>query len=147
MSIARMSRWPCPRRSWGTFDLGCGIKSGAVLANAGPALSAATLGTTPVGAAFPKLWGWIRRKNMRTTISLIVAATLVGVPAAIAQTTGTPNSSAGVQGMQGNKSGPATKNSGNQSNGTTQDTSKIPGMTGNKSGPPAQKPSRNDQSR
>jgi hypothetical protein len=29
---------------------------------------------------------------MRTTILLIVAATLVGAPAAIAQTTGTPNS-------------------------------------------------------
>jgi hypothetical protein len=83
---------------------------------------------------------------MRTMISLIVAATLIGGPEAIAQTTGTPNSGAGVQGMQGNKSGPATKNSGNQSSGTTQDTSKIPGMTGNKSGPPAKKPSRNDQS-
>jgi hypothetical protein len=62
---------------------------------------------------------------------------------AIAQTNGTPNSGAGVQGMPGNKSGPAVngKNSGNQSTGTTQeqDTSKIPGMAGNKSGPPAQK--------
>jgi hypothetical protein len=45
---------------------------------------------------------------MRTTISLIVAATLIGVPAAVAQTTGTPNSGAGVQGMPGNKSVPAT---------------------------------------
>jgi len=82
---------------------------------------------------------------MRTMISLIVAVTLIGVPAAIAQTTGTPNSGAGVQGMPGNKSGPAVngKNSRDQSNPTTQDTSKIPGMPGNKSGPPAQKPSRN----
>jgi hypothetical protein len=85
---------------------------------------------------------------MRIMISLIVAVTLIGVPAAIAQTTGTPNSGAGVQGVPGNKSGPAVngKNSGNQSSGTTQDTSKIPGMPGNKSGPPAQKPSRNQQS-
>jgi hypothetical protein len=86
---------------------------------------------------------------MRTMISLIIAVTLIGAPA-VAQTTGTPNSGAGVQGMPGNKSGPAVngKNSGDQSNGTTQssgtqDTSKIPGMLGNKSGPPAQKPSRN----
>ena len=84
---------------------------------------------------------------MRTTISLIVAAILIGVPAAIAQTTGTPNSGAGVQGMPGNKSGPATngKSSTEQSGGTGQDQSKVPGMTGNKSGPPAQKPSKNQQ--
>jgi hypothetical protein len=82
---------------------------------------------------------------MRSMISLIVAVTLIGVPAAIAQTTGTPNSGAGVQGVPGNKSGPAV-NGKNQSSGTTQDTSKIPGMPGNKSGPPAQKPSRNQQS-
>jgi hypothetical protein len=84
---------------------------------------------------------------MRNTISLIVAVTLIGAPAAIAQTTGTPNSGAGVKGMQGNKSGPAVKgnNSDNQSSGTTQDASKVPGMPGNKSGPPAQKPSKNQQ--
>jgi hypothetical protein len=79
---------------------------------------------------------------MRTTISLIVAAILIGVPAAIAQTTGT---CAGVQGMPGNKSGPAGKNSTEQSGGTAQDQSKVPGMPGNKSGPPAQKPSKNQQ--
>jgi hypothetical protein len=33
---------------------------------------------------------------MRSMISLIVAATLIGAPAAIAQTIGTPNSGAGV---------------------------------------------------
>jgi hypothetical protein len=82
---------------------------------------------------------------MRTTISLIVAAILIGVPAAIAQTTGTSNSGAGVQGMPGNKSGPAGKNSTEQSGGTAQDQSKVPGMPGNKSGPPAQKPSKNQQ--
>ena len=85
---------------------------------------------------------------MRTTISLIIAVTLIGAPAAIVQTTGTTNSGAGVQGMPGNKSGPATKNSGDQSSGTTQSsgtqgTSKVQGMPGNKSGQPAEKPSRN----
>ena len=86
---------------------------------------------------------------MRTTISLIVAATVIGAPAAIAQTTGTPNSGAGVQGMPGNKSGPAVngKNSSEQSSGVKQDTSKTPGLPGNKSGPPAQKPSNNEQGR
>jgi hypothetical protein len=84
---------------------------------------------------------------MRTTILLIVAATLIGAPAAFAQTTGTPNSGAGVHGMPGNKSGAAPKgqNSTEQSGGVGQDQSKVPGMPGNKSGPPAQKPSRNQQ--
>ena len=84
---------------------------------------------------------------MRTTILLIVAATLIGAPAAIAQTTGTPNSGAGVQGMPGNKSGLAAngKNSTEQSGKVGQDQSKVPGMPGNKSGPPAQKPSSNQQ--
>jgi hypothetical protein len=83
---------------------------------------------------------------MRTTILLIVAATLIGAPAAIAQTTGTPNSGAGVHGMPGNKSGPAVngKNSNEQSNGVGQDQSKVPGMPGNKSGQPAQKPSKGE---
>ena len=70
---------------------------------------------------------------MRTMTSLIIAVTLIGASAAIAQTTGTPNSGAGVQGMPGNKSGPAVngKNSDDQSSGTTpssgttRDTSKI----------------------
>ena len=85
---------------------------------------------------------------MRIMSSLIVAATLIGVPAAIAQTAGTPNSGAGVQGMPGNKSGPAVngKTSGEQSSGANQDTSKVPGLPGNKSGPPAQKSSKNQQS-
>jgi hypothetical protein len=81
---------------------------------------------------------------MRTTISLIVAATLIGAPAAIAQTTGTPNSGAGVHGMSGNVNG---KNSSDQSSGVKQETSKIPGLPGNESGPPAQKPSNNEQGR
>lgn len=37
---------------------------------------------------------------MRTMTSLIIAVTLIGASAAIAQTTGTPNSGAGVQGTQ-----------------------------------------------
>ena len=92
---------------------------------------------------------------MRTITSLIIAVTLIAASAAIAQTTGTPNSGAGVQGMPGNKSGPAAngKNSGDQSNGTTQDqssgttrdTSKVPGLPGNKSGPPAEKSSTSHQ--
>jgi len=44
---------------------------------------------------------------MRIMILLIATATVIGAPAALAQTTGTPNSGAGVQGMPGNKSGPA----------------------------------------
>jgi hypothetical protein len=74
------------------------------------------------------------------------AGILIGCPAASAQSTGAPNSGAGVKGMPGNKSGPAAneKNSGNQSSGTAQDASKIPGMPGNKSGPPAQKPANNE---
>jgi hypothetical protein len=79
---------------------------------------------------------------MRIMILLIAAATVIGGPAALAQTTGTPNSGAGVQGMPGNKSGPAVKPqtpAGEQSSGVSQDQSKVPGLPGNKSGP-AQKP-------
>ena len=57
------------------------------------------------------------------------------------------NSGTGVQGMPGNKSGPAAKSDqqggtttgSNQQNSTTQqqDSSKIPGATGNQSGPAA----------
>jgi hypothetical protein len=46
---------------------------------------------------------------MRIVILLTVAATVVGGSAAFAQTTGTPNSGAGVQGLPGNKSGSAAK--------------------------------------
>jgi hypothetical protein len=82
-------------------------------------------------------------------ILLIVAANLIGGPAAIAQTTGAPNSGAGVPGMPGNKSGPVIngKNPDEQSSGIKQDTSKIPGLPGNKSGPQAEKPSNSQQQR
>lgn len=84
---------------------------------------------------------------MRTMILLIVAANLIGGPAAIAQTAEPGNSGAGVPGMPGNKSGPAVngKNPDEQSSGVRQDTSKIPGLPGNKSGPQAQKPSNSQQ--
>jgi hypothetical protein len=80
---------------------------------------------------------------MRIMTLLIVATTMIGAPAALAQTTGTPNSGVGVQGMPGNKSGPAAKpqqNPGGQSSGVNQDPSKVPGLPGNKSGPAPQKP-------
>lgn len=84
---------------------------------------------------------------MRTMISLIVAASLFGGSAAIAQSAETPNSGAGVPGMPGNKSGPAItgQNPSGQSSGVRQDASKIPGLPGNKSGPQARKPPNNHQ--
>ena len=82
---------------------------------------------------------------MRIMILLIAAAALIGGPAALAQTTGTPNSGAGVHGMPGNKSGPAVKPqtpAGEQSTTSgNKDASKVPGLPGNKSGP-AQKPAK-----
>ena len=82
---------------------------------------------------------------MRMMISLIVAASMIGGPAALAQNTTAPNSGAGVRGLPGNKSGPAVK-PGEQSSGIRQDQSKVPGLPGNKSGPAAQKPPKNQQS-
>jgi hypothetical protein len=78
-------------------------------------------------------------------ISALAAVLLVGTVIsgpAFAQTTSTPNSGAGVQGMPGNKSGPAAKpqqNPSGQSSGVNQDPSKVPGLPGNKSGPAPQK--------
>ncbi len=74
---------------------------------------------------------------MRIIISLIAAVLMIGTPAALAETTTAPNSGAGVQGLPGNKSGPAAK-PGDQSN-VRPDQSNVPGLPGNKSGP-AQKP-------
>ena len=42
-------------------------------------------------------------------ISLIIVATIIGGPAALAQTSTPPNSGAGVPGLLGNKSGPADR--------------------------------------
>jgi hypothetical protein len=64
--------------------------------------------------------------------AILLIGTVVGGPAALAQTTGT---------MPGNKSGPAVKkNQNEQSTGVSQDQSKVPGLPGNKSGPAPEKP-------
>ncbi len=76
-------------------------------------------------------------RAMRTMISLVVVATMIGGPAALAENTTKPNSGAGVPGLSGNKSGPPAK-PGEQSN-VRPDQSNVPGLPGNKSGPPAQK--------
>jgi hypothetical protein len=80
-----------------------------------------------------------------SALPILLVATLVGGSAALAQTTGTPNSGAGVQGLQGNKSGPAAKpeqNPSGQSSGVSQDQNKVPGLPGNKSGPAPEKPAK-----
>jgi hypothetical protein len=77
---------------------------------------------------------------MRIMISLIVAATMMGGSAALAQTTTAPNSGAGVPGSPGGKSGPAVKPGERNPTVSGQDQSKVPGLPGNKSGPAPQKP-------
>ena len=82
-------------------------------------------------------------KNISAMAAVLLLGTVVGGPAALAQTTGTPNSGAGVQGLPGNKSGPAVKkNQNEQSTGVSQDQSKVPGLPGNKSGPAPEKSSK-----
>ena len=84
-------------------------------------------------------------KKISALAAVLLLGTVIGGPAGLAQTTGTPNSGAGVQGMPGNKSGPAAKpqqNPSGQSSGVNQDPSKVPGLPGNKSGPAPQKPSK-----
>jgi hypothetical protein len=84
-------------------------------------------------------------KKISALAAVLLLGTVIGGPAALAQSTGTPNSGAGVQGMPGNKSGPAAKpqqNPSGQSSGVNQDTSKVPGLPGNKSGPAPQKPAK-----
>jgi hypothetical protein len=84
-------------------------------------------------------------KKMSALAVVLLLGTVIGGPAALAQSTGTPNSGAGVQGMPGNKSGPAAKpqqNPSGQSSGVNQDPSKVPGLPGNKSGPAPQKPAK-----
>jgi hypothetical protein len=84
-------------------------------------------------------------KKISALAAVLLIATVIGGPAALAQTTGTPNSGAGVQGLPGNKSGPAAKpeqNPSGQSSGVSQDQSKVPGLRGNKSGPAPEKPSK-----
>jgi hypothetical protein len=82
-------------------------------------------------------------KKVSTLAAVLSAAVVLGGPGVLAQTTGTPNSGAGVQGQPGNKSGPAVKqgqNPGEQSTGVSQDQSKVPGLPGNKSGSAPEKP-------
>lgn len=82
-------------------------------------------------------------KKIGALAAVLLLGGAIGGPAALAQTTRTPNSGAGVQGMPGNKSGPAAKpqqNPSGQSSGVNQDPSKVPGLPGNKSGPAPQKP-------
>ena len=80
---------------------------------------------------------------MRKTILIGVLATLLAGPAFAQSTTSQPNNSgAGVQGMPGNKNGPAANSSGGSGNATTQqqDPSKVQGMPGNKNGPSTKAP-------
>ena len=82
-------------------------------------------------------------KKMSALAAVLLMGTVIGGPAALAQTTGTPNSGTGVKGLPGNKSGPAAKpqqNPSGQSSGVNQDPSKVPGLPGNKSGPAPEKP-------
>jgi hypothetical protein len=81
-------------------------------------------------------------KKISALAAVLLMSTIIGGPGALAQTTGTPNSGAGVQGLPGNKSGPAAKpeqNPSGQSSGVSQDQSKVPGLPGNKSGPAPEK--------
>jgi hypothetical protein len=81
-------------------------------------------------------------KKVSALAALLSLGLVLGGPAVLAQTTGTPNSGAGVPGQPGNKSGPAVKpgqTPSGQSTGINQDQSKVPGLPGNKSGP-AEKP-------
>jgi EF hand len=72
--------------------------------------------------------------KIATLTAVLLVGTVVGGPAALAQTAGTPSSGAGIPGLPGNKSGPAVKPS-EQSAGISQDQSKVPGLLGSKSGP------------
>jgi hypothetical protein len=72
--------------------------------------------------------------------AFLLIGTVVGGPAAFAQTTTAPNSGAGVPGSPGNKSGPAVKPGEHNPTVSGQDQSKVPGLPGNKSGPAPQKP-------
>jgi hypothetical protein len=72
-------------------------------------------------------------KKIATLAAVLFVGAVVGGPAALAQTAGTPNSGAGVPGLPGNKSGPAVR-PGEQSN-VRPDQSNVPGLSGSKSGP------------
>jgi hypothetical protein len=78
-------------------------------------------------------------KTIFALAAVLLVGTVIGGPAALAQTTTAPNSGAGVPGLPGNKSGPAMK-PGGESN-VRPDQSNVPGLPGNKSGPAQQPPS------
>ena len=80
---------------------------------------------------------------MRKALFFVMVAAVVGAQAALAQTNSNGNSGAQVQGLPGNKSGPAVSPSGqtnSQNNGQRQDWSGAKGLPGNKSGPAQQPP-------
>jgi hypothetical protein len=80
---------------------------------------------------------------MRKALFFVMLAAAVGAPAAFAQTGGDGNSGAQVQGLPGNKSGPAARPPGqspSQNNTQSQDWSGAKGLPGNKSGPAQQPP-------
>jgi hypothetical protein len=76
--------------------------------------------------------------KIATVAAVILIGTVLGGPAALAQTSTAPNSGAGVPGLPGNKSGPALR-PGEQFN-VRPDQSNAPGLPGNKSGPALQPP-------
>jgi hypothetical protein len=82
-------------------------------------------------------------KKVSALATVLSLGLVLGGPAVLAQTTGTPNSGAGVPGQPGNKSGPGVKQGqtlSGQSTGISQDQSKVPGLPGNKSGPAERPP-------
>jgi hypothetical protein len=79
-------------------------------------------------------------KKIRALAAVLLIGTVIGGPAVLAQTTTAPNSGTGVQGLPGNKSGPAVKPDEHNPTVSGQDQSKVPGLPGNKSGPAPQKP-------
>jgi hypothetical protein len=54
-------------------------------------------------------------KKISALATVLLIATVIGGPAALAQTTGTPNNGGGVLGLPRNKSGPAAKKEQNPS--------------------------------
>jgi hypothetical protein len=75
--------------------------------------------------------------KIATLAAVLLIGTVVGGPAALAQTTTVPNSGAGP-GMPGNKSGQAVQ-PGERSR-VRPDQSNVPGLPGNKSGPAIKPP-------
>jgi hypothetical protein len=95
----------------------------------------------------------IRGTAMKWIVCTVAIALTLSGPAALAQTTTTPNaatapsSQTGIPGQPGNKSGPAAKpgdtvgaSGGVNPTVQQQDTSKIKGLPGSKSGPAVKKP-------